>query len=412
VAVFNKKKMAFLKHLLVFGVIALAFVVPKMAWDARNREVGLHQDHYVQGFYKQGGSSGTNLTLADWKTRLTNNLTTYTTKYVPTAIFNYNIPPIDVSKAAKATAGEWAKGICIALLLLFGAYKLSKGSLLIFLYVGITLAVLIAWVEQYGGHRYMTPIMHFLIFLFIYGCYSGLKLLLDKIVKQKTETYSKYLAVAVCVVFAIAVQPAYATSIKDAEAKAKIKTYTVANSSPNFVEFLDAIKWVKGNTPDTARVASRKPELFYIFSGGRRSGVIPIVMTGQTNLTPEEVIERFEKDKIDYVIIDTWFRHAYATVIPAVQKYSEKFNVVHQIGGKNEESAPTYVIQFNPKWGYTGDMRNGKRHGQGALVLQNGNTYTGSFANGVANGYGVLTDANGQVLSRGIWKDDRLVKAE
>ncbi|GHT14997.1 hypothetical protein AGMMS4956_14040 [Bacteroidia bacterium] len=406
VAIFNEKKMSLLKHLLVLGVIALAFIVPKMAWDARNREVGIHGDHYLAGFSnKASGSSEELMTLQDWKTRLTNNLTTYTTKYVPTAIFNYA-----TDTNAKTTTGEWVKGICIALLLLFGAYKLPKGSLLIFLYVGITLAVLIAWVEQYGGHRYMTPIMHFLIFLFIYGCYSFVKLLLDKIIKTKTkaEIYSKYGAIVVCIVFVVTMQPAYAASIKATELQAKTKTYTAANSSPNFVEFLDAIKWIKDNTPDTARVACRKSELFYIFSGGRRSGGIPIVMVGQPNISPEEVIERFEKEKIDYVIIDRWYRHAYFTVIPAVQKYSEKFNVVHQIGGKDEQNPPTYVIQFNPRWGYTGDMRDGKRHGQGTLLLQNGNTYTGSFANNVANGRGTLTDAQGNILARGIWSNDRL----
>ncbi|GHT69994.1 hypothetical protein FACS189452_10760 [Bacteroidia bacterium] len=346
IAVFNEKRMSFLKYLLVFGVIAISFVVPKMAWDAHNREVGISTNinaSSAQSFYKQGGQGDQTLTLTDWKTRLTNNFTTYITKYVPSAIFNYS-----ANREAKATTGEWVKGICIALLLLFGAYKLPKGSLLIFLYVGITLAVLIAWIEQYGGHRYLTPIMHFLIFLFIYGCYSVLKLLLDKIVKQKTkmETYSKYLAIVVCIVFVVTMQPVYAASIKATELQAKTKTYTVANSSPNFVEFLDAIKWIKDNTPDTARFACRKSELFYIFSGGRRSGGIPIVMMGQPNIPPEEVIERFEKDKIDYVIIDSWFRHAYFTVVPAIQKYEDKFRVVYQNGGEEGNRNPTYVVKF------------------------------------------------------------------
>ncbi|GHU95741.1 hypothetical protein FACS1894156_5840 [Bacteroidia bacterium] len=408
IAVFNEKRKSLLRYLLVFGVIAISFVVPKMAWDARNSEVGISNNinaQSIQSFYKQGGIGGQTLTLTDWKTRLTNNLTTYTTKYVPSAIFNYS-----ANREAKATTGEWVKGICIALLLLFGAYKLPKGSLLIFLYVGITLAVLIAWMEQYGGHRYLTPIMHFLIFLFIYGCYSVVKLLLDKIIKPKTkaEIYSRYLAIAVCIVFVVTLQPAYAASIETAESQAKTKTYTAANSSPNFVEFLDAIKWVKDNIPDSARVACRKSELFYIFSGGRKSGGIPIVMVGQPNISPEEVIERFTKEEIDYVIIDSWFRHAYFTVIPAVQKYDEKFNVVYQNGGEDNVRNPTYVIQFDPRWGYTGDMRDGKRHGQGTLVLQNGNTYTGSFANGFANGRGTLTDAQGNILARGIWRNDRL----
>ena len=122
---------------------------------------------------------------------------------------------------------------------------------------------------------------------------------------------------------------------------AKFKTYTEKNAAKSFVEYLAAINWCAANLPDTARVACRKPELFYIYSKGRKSGGIP------QYASPEAVLEGFEKNRIDYIIIDHWFRHAYVTVVPAIQKYSDRFAVVHQIGGDPKDETPaTYIVKM------------------------------------------------------------------
>ncbi|MDR1652905.1 MAG: hypothetical protein LBS01_04535, partial [Prevotellaceae bacterium] len=287
-------------------------------------------------------------TLADWQERLKNNTTAYITKYIPTSVFYvHNYAPTEKT----ATMGEWFKGLIFIALMLFAiAAALSsnrkKGDrkgrpypLLIFFYVGITFCVLLLYTEVYTGHRYMTPIMPFLVFLFLYGCYETAKLLFDKIFKLKeSKIYVNILSVAVCGIFFFAAHPTYAKSMQDIENQAKYKTYNQYNSHPAFAEFLQATAWCKQNLPDTTRIASRKPEIFYISTNGKKCAGFP------QYATPEEVLASFEKNKIDYVVIDWWFRHAYATVVPCIQKYPEKFRIINQIGGENGQPA-TYVVQ-------------------------------------------------------------------
>lgn len=43
-------------------------------------------------------------------------------------------------------------------------------QLLLFLYIGITMAVLMIWPEQYAGHRYFIGVIPLFIFLFLNGC--------------------------------------------------------------------------------------------------------------------------------------------------------------------------------------------------------------------------------------------------
>ncbi|GHT55107.1 hypothetical protein AGMMS49982_20670 [Bacteroidia bacterium] len=329
----KEKKSTLLRYLLVLGCVVLAFIVPKTMWDIRDKSVGKEHSEYIHDFLKKEGGQ-TMTTLDDWGDRIVKNTTLYTAKWVPSAIFSYT-PDISTT----ATMSEWLKGIAIALLLLWGVYKLQKGALLLFLYVGITMGVLLIWPEQYGGHRYMLPIIPFLIFLFIYGIYALCELIITQ--KTKIKQYTTITSVAVCLVFALIAQPTFAASIKGLKSQAKYKTYNYANAAPAFVEFLDAIRWVKDNTPETARICTRKPENFYFYSNGRKGGSFPWYAT------PEEIVEYMTTSKFDYIIIDHWFPHAYRTLVPAAQKYGDKFKIVHMVGG-TQQSPPTYVLKFIP----------------------------------------------------------------
>ena len=65
---------------------------------------------------------------------------------------------------AKSSGGEIFRGMLIAFLIIFGLIKLPKGGLLLFLYLGATMAVLLVWPEQYGGLRYFIAAIPFFIF--------------------------------------------------------------------------------------------------------------------------------------------------------------------------------------------------------------------------------------------------------
>ncbi|GHS86514.1 hypothetical protein FACS1894201_07400 [Bacteroidia bacterium] len=330
-------KTSVFKHGLVFGVVVLALIVPKTVWDIRDKHVGKASDDYASAFMiKVGG--GTMSTVADWKERIISNTTAYITNWIPTAIDGNS----DGSSNATPLSTDWFIGICVVLLLLWGSIKLPKGALLLFLYVGITMGVLLLFYEHYIGHRYMIPIIPFLIFLFIFGICDLIRLLSVKIGGTTSERkILKFVPAVVCLVFALIVTPTYAESLKRTAKIAKGKTFTVYNADPRFIDYIDAARWIGVNLPDSARVASRKGGITYIFSNGHKTGgVIPWFGT------PEEVIEGFEKENINYVLIDTWYSHAYRTVLPAVQKYPNRFNVVYQTSSGGDKQPYTYIVQL------------------------------------------------------------------
>jgi hypothetical protein len=53
---------------------------------------------------------------------------------------------------------------------------------------------------------------------------------------------------------------------------------------------------------------------------------------------------------------------------------------------------------------YEGAWRNGKPHGQGVLMLPDGDRYDGTWRDGKPDGQGAKTIAGGQVFA-GVWKN-------
>ncbi len=337
------KRTVALKYLLITGCLVVAFFVPKVAWDMRNNDIGKNKSDYVGDFQKKlNGQVMSGFT--DWKDRVTNNTVTYVTKWIPSAVFS-TADSAQNSPGPKGLAG-WLKGISIIFLLLLALYKLPQGDLLLFLYAGITMGVLLIWPEQYGGQRYMLPVIPFLIFLTIYGGVVLLRLLLSIRYQKIIARYPGFITFIACGIFTCIAYPSYATSINGMKVMATYKEYVAEITGAPLAEYIQAMQWVKDNIKDDGRVCTRKPELFYIYSKGRKSTNFP------NYATPEEIVDYLTKNNIRYLIIDRWFRHAYVTLVPAAQKYPEQFGIIHQIGGKNNEP-PTYVLAFRP--GITGD---------------------------------------------------------
>ena len=399
----TEKKRGLLKQGLLLFLLILSFLIPKFSWDARDSKINKKSDNYVDAFFLKPGGEKME-TFDDWKTRVINNATSYTTKWIPTAVFG-TFP--DTGK--EATAGDWIKGFLIIALFVVALIALPKGGLLLFLYLGITMTVMLVWPEMYTSHRYITPIIPFLIFLYIYGIYAIMNWIVSRFIKPKKENYWQMAITTIaCFIFIIPAYPIYAETMKVEEKKASHKEYVPENSGYPLAHYVEAMKWVKTNIQDTGKVMTRKPELLFMYTNGRKSDSFPWYAT------PDEIIDLLTENQYKYVIIDTWFRHAYVTLVPAIQQYPDKFKVLHQIGEANEalQLNPTYVVEFNPNWGYTGDTLNGKKHGKGVWAMQDGRILTGSFVNDIPEGYGVMTDETGKVLAKGIWANGQLIRPE
>ena len=64
------------------------------------------------------------------------------------------------------------------------------------------------------------------------------------------------------------------------------------------------------------------------------------------------------------------------------------------------------VIRYSNGWVYEGEVRNGKRHGEGKLTFTNGNVYEGSFQNDLFSGMGTIYGPKGDIF-RGRFRNGR-----
>lgn len=103
-----------------------------------------------------------------------------------------------------------------------------------------------------------------------------------------------------------------------------------------WVRFIDACKWINLNTASDAKIISRKPRISYILA--ERPGKV-------YSFTENPAIIMSEIDSVgaDYVLIDRISGTTQAYLIPAIQAYPHRFQLVHQ----TQEPA-TYVMKVLP----------------------------------------------------------------
>ena len=392
----KENKRWFLQKAVVCAVILITFFGAKSLWDARNVRAGKTEMAYSGEFIKKKGGEKMK-TVKDWTTRIKNNIENFTTKWIPAMMFDTKY-----DKDAKATSKEWIRGIAIIALMIFGLAGNKKGKLLLTFYLGITMCVLLLFPEQFQGSRYCIAIIPFFIFLILNGL-ATIVALLWKLIPQKKDPLI-WQSLIIIIFSASLMFPAYSNSQKDLRKSARYTTWQKLNNPP-MNDYLAAIKWCKENLSDSSRVICRKPEIFYMYSNFRHAGGFP------QYAGPDTIMDLLIKQKATHVIIDNWFRHAYATVYPAVMKYPEKFKMVYKIGEIDTalKLNPTLILEFHPECGYVGDRVNGKKEGKGYEIFPDGRKYVGEFSDNAVNGYGELFDSTGILLVKGIWKNGMLI---
>lgn len=417
-------KKSFLLRIILAVVVTLSCLSAKAIWDHRNKVNGISGKDYENTFFIKA-NNGKMEGVADWKARIKSNTSNYFTRWVPkdTYFKKYNDSDKEITKK------EWLTGGLLAIVLLFGSFY-GSGSLLMLFYVILTVGVLIFYPEWYGGVRYIVPIAPALIFLLLNGFCAMLALIMNIIKRAKgrskmdagtaslplsslhsplstpkpTPATVILQALLVLILTFGWLTPRYTEAQSFYRQLTGIKSWTITTDT-KMVNYLKACEWCASNLPDTTRMSCRKSEIYYMYSKFHKSKEFP--RYGE----PDVIYNWFCKNKITHVILDDWFIHAYRTVYPCIQKYPDKFKVVQKIGEGDsvQKTNPTYIMEFNDEWGYTGDLVDGKRHGEGVWHIQDGRTYTGHFENGLPNGYGELKTTDGHVVA-GIWENGNLIK--
>ncbi len=390
----------FLQRLVICLLIGVSFFTAHTLWSIRQAETGRTGSSY-EGNFLLKTNGGKMTTWDDWKTRIKYNVSGNITKWVPNIIFD---TPFDNDK--KATSTQWLIGISMILVFIAGLFYLKKQAfLIVFLYVGISMIVLILYPEQYQGSRYLTPLIPFFIFLFFNGI-ANIIGLICRFLPQKP----KFLIPQTVVLLLICIcwlYPDYMEAQAELRMTAKIKKWEDIND-PKMSNYLAASTFCKDSLPDTIRVITRKPEIFYMYSGYKKSASFP--WYGE----PDTIMTYLRRQKATHVILDDWFKHAYTTLYPAVQKYPEKFKILKMIGKVDTVAKvnPTFVLEFNDKWGYHGERIDGKKTGEGYELFQDGRKYVGHFENNQFNGEGTLFNKDGNVIYKGYFRNNTIIKGE
>ena len=399
----NKKW--FFQHILICFLIAFALISVNTLWNVRQNNAGMTKSSSYEGVFMQKLNGKKMETLDDWKIRLKMNITCNIARYVPsTLFFKEDHVNVGLDDDVKLTSTEWIRGIAVFLVMIAGLLFLKKKSFwLILFYIGIYMITIFLFPEQYQGTRYLIPVIPFFIFLFFNGLVNIVRLLF-LLSKNKKGLIPQIVTLCVCVFL---MYPVYIKAQDELRKRAEIKSWeNIADLK--IKNYISACTFCKDSLPDTIRVIARKPELFYMFSGYKKSESFPWYAS------TDSIISYLKNKNATHIIIDNLARHAAVTLGPAVQANPEKFKVLKEIGKLDtaKKDNPTYIVEFNDEWGYHGEYKDGKKSGEGYELYKDGRKYVGHFNDSKFDGYGVFYDKNGDVVVKGQWRDSRFIKGE
>ena len=310
--------------------ILVTLVVAHEGWSIRNHHVapGSRSD-YSSGFLYT--SDHQEMTAKLWVKRLKTNVSEYTTSWIPLSFLN-PYETLDHHDHRTPTAAGWLLGLAVLFLMGLGGYRLKRGRILILSYVLITFGVLLLYQEQYTGIRYFTPVLPLMILLLLNGVWEAFTLPLKHIFNKEIPL----VPIAVLALAAFLFYPGYKKT-RDLYVKtASYKTFIEMNPKSSYAHYLQAAEWLKEHGTNATVVACRKPETMFIYSGYKHAVRFP------TSGTEEEVLKALDSSPANCLVLDTYAKHAYSVIYPAIKEHQDAFPVYFATEQDNEV-APTAV---------------------------------------------------------------------
>lgn len=319
--------------LAVSVLVILSFSAAKTSWDMRNHRINPdYAGSYTGTFLSKAGNSGKMESLDDWKERICTNLGSFVTYYIPQSIFHPGEADSMFYSDIKTSALSWITGALCLALMIFGIFYLSSAGWILLIYLVLTFGVLLLYQEQFAGLRYMVPVIPLLLFAFLAGIASVIDVVSSRFFKSRGQTIGIVALVLVSLVFGTG----FKKDQKAVKQMAAVKSEFRYPDNDPYKQYILASSFF-AKAPENYLVACRKPEIFYYFSKYHHCVRIPL------SATPEEVLDFLERNKVDAVILDCWFPHAYRVIYPAVLKYPEHFSVLARFG---DEQSPSFVLSF------------------------------------------------------------------
>jgi hypothetical protein len=192
--------------------------------------------------------------------------------------------------------------------------------------------VLLLYQEQYTGIRYFTPVLPLMILLLLNGVWEAFTLPLKHIFNKEIPL----VPIAVLALAAFLFYPGYKKT-RDLYVKtASYKTFIEMNPKSSYAHYLQAAEWLKEHGTNATVVACRKPETMFIYSGYKHAVRFP------TSGTEEEVLKALDSSPANCLVLDTYAKHAYSVIYPAIKEHQDAFPVYFATEQDNEV-APTAV---------------------------------------------------------------------
>lgn len=297
------------RRTLVLGAAAFALYLP---WTLRNRAVGgggvyFKQLFMVNPYYPDQGM----LDFGGLVERIVSSSTTYLTQILPATLF----PAFEGSPSLLNPVSLLLIGLMIYATLL--CIK-RRQDLLLFIYAVFFLGTVILWPWQ--GDRFLVPIVPLLIFF-------AVRVVMDLV--DRLEKFDlRWIGTTAALVIFTWMLTGNSGRVRN------LAEFTRSDYPPAWRNYYQAGQWLKDQAPQEAIILCRKGYWMYIVSGRRCVG-FPFD-------DPEAVIAHMERERVDFVVVESLgFRQTQTHLVPAIQKYPERFEVLWQ-----NQDPPTYVLRF------------------------------------------------------------------
>lgn len=341
-------------------LIALVFIIAAAAWEYRNQVVtkGKNPPYFNQFLMRDpyNADLGT-IGLGELLARARDNFSLYKQVFtVVTVNNNYTLELFNI----------FLPNAIFCLMLFSYIYCLIKRRTVVEYIFPAYMLVVYIW--PWSGIRFIMPIIPFLLYYMVIGvrellsiiskvrrdifvCILILPLLIIFVfslhthIKTQDFSITLYAILLVCAyvilvlgrllrkirittsTYVLIISIMIAVSLFSTIERNVLPEHTKPYYKGQWGEFYEMSQWIRENTAPESFIMSRKPSLYYFWSG-RKQAIYPFTYDKSA------VIDSIYKNKVNYVAVDsfTWTRTTSEYLVPALEEQAEKFALVHEIG--------------------------------------------------------------------------------
>lgn len=270
-------------------------------------------------------------------------------------------------------------GLFILSIATYGFLTLKDDKVLFgvfFLFFG---GILFCWPTVWFGTRFLVPCIPFLLYFVLLG--------FDRILQQLLVAGNKLIEVFYSKVpWQFVLIPFFAPGLFDLN-DLKDRPFSMP-----FQNFIKMGKWTKVNVPDESVIATRKPDVFFLYSG---KTCLPLSLQKDCNAFQETL----DSGKAHFILADELGASTQMQIQKCLDEQYEKYEIVHYFEPK------TILFKIHHECGYFGPMLNGQREGTGDAKHFMNLYYSGQWSKNKKNGTGKMVFPSGNIFE-GHFKED------